>query len=244
MAKEVARPQAAGEVEEQVVEDPGEKVHVWPNLVSIELVGALVYLLALCVMAWLIRAPLEDLANPERTPNPSKAPWYFLGLQELLLHMHPALAGVVVPTAVLVLLAAIPYIDRSRAGTGIWFSTPKGLPIALFSFTYTTVWNLALILLDEFLPAGQGAHGIGPALREIGFPAAFAEVFVPTTFMIFIPWSLAVIVKRRWGASTREIMIALFSFFLASFVVLTIIGTAFRGHSMRLNWPWLIGPAE
>jgi len=232
------------EEEERVIEDPGERVHVWPHLVSIELVGALIYLLALSLMAILIRAPLVDLANPEVTPNPAKAPWYFLGLQELLLHMHPALAGVVVPGAVLILLAAIPYIDRSRVGTGIWFSTPKGIPIAKFSAVYTAVWVVGLVLLDEYLPAGEGAHGIGPLLELYGFPAAVGDVFVPLVFMTFIPWSLGVIVKRRWNANTRELMIALYTFFLASFVVLTIIGTAFRGHSMQLMWPWEIGSPE
>lgn len=230
--------------EERVIEDPGERVHVWPHLVSIELVGALIYLLALSLMSILIRAPLVDLANPEVTPNPAKAPWYFLGLQELLLHMHPALAGVIVPGAVLTLLAAIPYIDRSRAGTGIWFSTPKGIPIAKFSAVYTAVWVLGLVLLDEFLPAGEGAHGISPLLELYGFPPAVGDIFVPLVFMTFIPWSLAVIVKRRWNANTRELMIALYTFFLASFIVLTIIGTAFRGHSMKLVWPWELGAPE
>lgn len=232
------------EDEERVIEDPGERVHVWPHLVSIELVGALIYLLALILMSIFIKAPLVDLANGEVTPNPSKAPWYFLGLQELLLHMHPALAGVIVPGAVLVLLAAIPYIDRTRAGTGIWFSGPKGIPIAKFSFVYTAVWNVALVLIDEYLPAGPGAHGIGSFLELYGVPAAVGDIFIPLVFMTFIPWSLAVIVKRRWDANTREIMIALYTFFLASFIVLTIIGTAFRGHSMKLMWPWEVGAPE
>lgn len=232
------------EEEERVIEDPGERVHVWPHLVSIELVGALIYLLALSLMAILIRAPLVDLANPEVTPNPAKAPWYFLGLQELLLHMHPALAGVIVPGAVLILLGAIPYIDRSRVGTGIWFSTPKGIPIAKFSAVYTAVWVISLVLIDEYLPAGEGAHGIGPLLELYGAPAAVGDILVPLIFMTFIPWSLAVIVKRRWNANTRELMIALYTFFLASFIVLTIIGTAFRGHSMHLMWPWEIGAPE
>src|SRR5690606_7169172 len=216
------------EEEERVIEDPGERVHVWPHLVSIELVGALIYLLALSLMAILIRAPLVDLANPEVTPNPAKAPWYFLGLQELLLHMHPALAGVIVPTAVLVLLGSIPYIDRSKKGTGIWFYSTKGVPIAIFSAIYTTIWNLSLILIDEYLPAGNGA-GIAPFPRDHGVSAAVAEIFVPLVFMTFIPFSLWVIVQRRWKADTRECMIAMYSFFLASFFVLTIIGTAFRG---------------
>ncbi len=229
---------------ERVIEDPGERVHVWPHLVQIELIGALVYLLALSITSIIFKAPLLSLANPEVTPNPAKAPWYFLGLQELLLHMHPALAGVIVPGAVLVLLAAIPYIDTSRVGTGIWFSTPKGLPIAVFSWIYTAIWDIALVLIDEFLPASGGAHGIAPFLKGLGAPAVFAEVFVPLVFMTFIPWSLAVIVKRRWDANTRELMIALYSFFIASFVVLTIIGTAFRGHSMKLMWPWQVTPPE
>lgn len=231
------------EEEERVIEDPGERVHTWPHLVSLELVGALIYLVALTVMAIMVKAPLTDLANPEVTHNPAKAPWYFLGLQELLLHMHPAVAGVIVPGAVLVLLAAIPYIDRSRAGTGIWFSGPKGIPIFKFSFIYTSVWIVALVLIDEYLPAGD-SFGISPLLELYGVPSAVGQIFLPLALMTFIPWSLAVIVKRRWDANTREIMIALYTFFLASFVVLTIIGTAFRGYNMDLYWPWEIGHPE
>src|SRR5690625_3400058 len=116
---------------EQVIENPGKKVHVWPHLVSIELIAALIYLFMLVLMAIFVKAPLVDLANPEVTPNPSKAPWYFLGLQELLLHMHPALAGVAVPTAVLILLGAIPSIDTKRAGTSVWFYSHNGIPITI-----------------------------------------------------------------------------------------------------------------
>lgn len=232
---------ASQEVEE-VIEDPGERVHVWPHLVSIEMIGAMIYLFMLILTAILFKAPLTQIANPEVTPNPAKAPWYFLGLQELLLHMHPALAGVIVPTAVLVLLGAIPYIDTKRAGTGIWFYSPKGIPIAVFSAIYTSVWNISLILIDEYLPAGEGSFGIAPFLINLGLPPAVGYVAVPTALMIFIPWSLAVLVKRRWNPDTREMMIALFSFFLASFIVLTIIGTAFRGHGMELMWPWQLQP--
>ncbi len=227
---------------EEVIEDPGERVHVWPHLVSIELVGALIYLFLLILAAILFKAPLTQIANPELTPNPAKAPWYFLGLQELLLHMHPALAGVIVPTAVLILLAAIPYIDTKRAGTGIWFYSPKGIPITIFSAIYTAVWIIALVLIDEYLPAGEGSFGIAPYLINLGLPPAVGYIAVPIALMIFIPWSLAMIVKRRWDPDTRELMICLYSFFLASFIVLTIIGTAFRGHGMELMWPWQMQP--
>jgi len=124
MATDVRQPGADEEQDDllrKVDESELKPVHTWPNLVSIELIGALIFTLLLSIMAIFIRAPFYRMADPELTPNPAKAPWYFLGLQELLLHMHPALAGVVVPTALLILLGAIPYIDRSKKGTGIWF---------------------------------------------------------------------------------------------------------------------------
>lgn len=257
-----------------------EMVFVWPHLLSIEAIAAMLTLFALSLMSAFVNAPLLGLANPERTPNPAKAPWYFLGLQELLLHMHPALAGVIVPTVVLIGLAAMPYIDRDKRGTGIWFSTRKGVAIAWFSAIYTWVWEITLIIFDEFFQrvclapkeAGcdkwatsfsfsftrtvEGApHGIAPWFKmfigEVAWPTAspdvvnaIADVVVPSVIMLFIPWLLVKLVKRRYNANTREIMISLFSFFLASFIVLTITSTAFRGHSMKLMWPWEVTPPE
>lgn len=240
MATDVERTVAEEEQDDllrNVDESELKPVHVWPHLVSIELIAALVFTLLLSIMAVFVRAPFYRMADPELTPNPAKAPWYFLGLQELLLHMHPAVAGVMVPTALLILLGAIPYIDRSKKGTGIWFYSKKGVPITIFSAIYTTVWNLGLIFIDEWLPAGD-AFGIAPFLKMHGFPSAFAEIFVPLALMTFIPFSLWVIVKRHWNADTRELMISMYSFFMASFIVLTIIGTAFRGEGMALSWPW------
>jgi len=231
-----------------------EMVYTWPYLVSIEAIMAVAMTLALTIMSMLVNAPLLDLANPDHTPNPAKAPWYFLGLQELLLHMHPALAGVLVPTAALVLLGMIPYIDRDRRGTGIWFSTKKGVPIAVFASIYTAVIEIALVIFDEFfylpgMPAGS--HGIAPFLKwaivsvtgvNETYVAWIGEIFVPLIFMIAIPWILVVIVRRLYKANTREVMIALYTFYLTSFVVLSLVGTAFRGESMHLVWPWQLKP--
>ncbi|HWI61672.1 MAG TPA: menaquinol-cytochrome C reductase [Symbiobacteriaceae bacterium] len=232
-----------------------EMVYTWPYLVSIEAIMAVAMTLSLTIMSLLVNAPLLDLANPDHTPNPAKAPWYFLGLQELLLHMHPALAGVIVPTAALVLLGMIPYIDRDRRGTGIWFSTKKGVPIAILSAIYTAVIEIALVVIDEFLIIPgihpEGSHGIAPLIK-FGLAKAFGidgswvawvgEILLPIIFMIAIPWILASWVKRRYKANTREIMIALYTFYLTSFVVLSLIGTAFRGESMKLMWPWMVKP--
>jgi quinol-cytochrome oxidoreductase complex cytochrome b subunit len=122
---------------------------VWPHLVVIEFLGAVIFSINLVLLGTLVNGPLDDLANPDRTPNPSKAPWYFLNLQELLLHMNPALAGVIVPTIALLLIAAIPYVDRGTKGLGVWFYSPRGPQIAIFSAIYTTVVCGALIALDK-----------------------------------------------------------------------------------------------
>src|SRR6476620_5109522 len=117
-----------------------ETVFVWPNLLIIEFIAALVSMVSLLVLAWLVNAPLEAHANPDRTPNPSKAPWYFLNLQELLLHMHPSLAGVLIPDGVVFgAIPLIPYFDRNTADVGKWFGTPKSIPICVFTSVYTTI---------------------------------------------------------------------------------------------------------
>src|SRR3989337_391943 len=95
-----------------------QEVLVWPDLVFIEFISAVLITLTFIALSSFVNAPLLNRANFNLTPNPSKAPWYFMNLQELLLHMHPALAGVIVPTIALVLLAAIPYVDRSNEGQG------------------------------------------------------------------------------------------------------------------------------
>lgn len=126
-------------------------VQVWPHLVVIEFLGALVITINLVLLSTLFNGPFLGLANPDKTPNPSKAPWYFLNLQELLLHMNPALAGVIVPTIALGLIAAIPYVDRSSKGLGVWWYSPRGPKVALFTTVYTTVVTASLIALDKYV---------------------------------------------------------------------------------------------
>src|SRR3954464_4013249 len=116
-----------------------DEVMVWPSLVVVEAVCATIFLLLLIAASVLFNAPLTAQANPNQTPNPSKAPWYFLNLQELLLHMDPGLAGVIVPTLALVAIAAIPYFDRSPLGVGILGTSAKGRKIVLFTTVFTVV---------------------------------------------------------------------------------------------------------
>src|SRR5436853_1334039 len=130
-------------------EQEADTVQVWPHLVVIEFLAAIIFTINLVLLSTLVNGPLDQLANPDQTPNPSKAPWYFLNLQELLLHMHPTLAGVIVPGGALALLAAIPYIDNTPQGTGRWFTTPAGKSIAIFSMIYAAVLDTLMIFFDE-----------------------------------------------------------------------------------------------
>src|SRR3954462_14210427 len=129
-----------------------DEVMVWPSLVVVEAVCATVFLLILLAASVLVNAPLTARANPNQTPNPSKAPWYFLNLQELLLHMNPALAGVIVPTIALGLIAIIPYVDRTSRGLGVWFYSARGPKIMIFTTVYTIAVTAVLIGLDKFFP--------------------------------------------------------------------------------------------
>lgn len=210
----------------------GGMVMVWPQLVSIEFVAILVFTAMLLLLGTLVNAPLDLLANPDRTPNPSKAPWYFLNLQELLLHMHPTLAGVLVPGGALVLLAAIPYIDNTPQGTGHWFTSSTGRAIALFSMAYAAALNTALIVFDEYVSVRRIVQ------ETWHLPGVLVEIVIPITAMFGLSYLLVWYVRLRWGADRRHWLIALFSGFFMTYIILTIFGTAFRGPGMHLFLPW------
>src|SRR5437667_8902965 len=112
---------------------------VWPHLLVVEFIAAMLWFIGLFIISAAFNAPLQDHSNPDHTPNPSKAPWYLLNLQELLLHMDKGLAGVIVPSVfLLVVLPLIPYLDQSREGVGLWFTNKTGRAIFYFSAVYTT----------------------------------------------------------------------------------------------------------
>ena len=109
-------------------ETSDKKVYVWPDLVYIEFIATIVGGIVLLVWSLCLHAPLEEAATPAWTPNPSKAPWYFLGLQEMLVYYDPWLAGVVFPSLIIVGLMAIPYIDRNPRGSGYYTFNEKSSP--------------------------------------------------------------------------------------------------------------------
>ena len=211
---------------------------VWPSLVVVEAVSATVFLLLLTVLSVLVSAPLTARANPNQTPNPSKAPWYFLNLQELLLHLDPGLAGVTLPTIALGAIAAIPYIDRSPLGVGILGTSAKGRKIIAVSTVYTTVVLVAAIYLDAL--SDETRFGLSPYIVDSGVPFAnFIDTqVVPVIFILGAIGVLVGIVHAMFRPTRRELIIALFTGFVITFLVLTISGTSFRGEGQELTWPW------
>jgi hypothetical protein len=135
-------------------------VYVWPHLVYTELICIVVMTLALIVWSVAIDAPIEEPANPAKTPNPSKAPWYFLGLQEMLVYFDPWLAGVVFPSLIVVGLMAIPYMDKNPKGNGYYTFKERPFAIMTFCFGFFILWIL-LVFLGTFL-RGPNWNFFGP----------------------------------------------------------------------------------
>ncbi len=127
-----------------------DKVQVWPYLVRVEFLATILIMAVLVVWSIGLDAPLEEPANRATTPNPSKAPWYFLGLQELLVYFDPWIAGVVLPTLIIVGLMAIPYIDINEKGNGYYTFKDRKFAILTFAFGFHILWVL-LIVIGTFM---------------------------------------------------------------------------------------------
>lgn len=207
-----------------------EKVTTIPHLVSIELVFGLIMLALIITWASWVDAPLEEAANPDHSPNPAKAAWYFMGLQELLLHFHPVFGAIVIPGLALFGLAALPYLRFDTDAEGIWFRSHKGRFVAVIGALTGLIMTPILVLLDEFvvdLPA------LLPSL-----PTIISNGWVPLAGLLLMLLIYYQILRFVFRASACEARQSVFTLLAVSFMVLTIIGVAFRGEGMALMWPW------
>ena len=127
-----------------------QKVHVWPYLLRVELFATLIVTVILMVWSITLNAPLEEPANPNLTMNPAKAPWYFLGLQEILVYFDPWIAGVLMPTLIIGGLIAIPFIDTNPLGNGYYTFRQRKFAILTFCFGFLVLW-LLLVLIGTFI---------------------------------------------------------------------------------------------
>ena len=127
-----------------------KELHVWPFLLRMEFLAAIIVTVLLMVWSITLNAPLEALANPNLTANPEKAPWYFLGLQEMLVYFDPWFAGVVMPTLIIVGLMVIPYIDTNPLGQGYYTWKQRKFSISTFLFGFVFLWVL-MICIGTFI---------------------------------------------------------------------------------------------
>jgi hypothetical protein len=197
-----------------------DRVWVWPDLVYTELISLILCSVVLILWSIFLKAPLEQPANPANTPNPSKAPWYFLGLQEMLVYFDPWLAGVVLPGLIIVGLIAIPYVDKNPKGNGYYTYNERKPEIILFLFGFAVLWS-SLIVLGTFL-RGPNWNFFGPfefwdihklaALTNVnlseyfwirmlntGYPSAWIVRELPGIILVLIYlFALPVVFAKSW----------------------------------------------
>ena len=212
----------------KVKDEVGRQLMSYPHLILREAIAFMLLTIGLVLVALVWDAPLEQLANPLVTPNPAKAPWYFLGLQELVSYSAFA-GGVLTPLAVILgLLMAIPYIDRDRSDVGVWFGGSRGKPIAAITAILTLVGVPALI----FLNARFGLRRFYPDA-----PQALIDVVNPATVTIAVIVTASLVTGVR-ARSWRLGAIVVFTGFVVAYIVLTTVGTVFRGPNWSWSWPW------
>ena len=140
---------------QDVKSTPVDKVHVWPHLLAVEFVASLAMLTFVLIFSVFVNAPLLELANVNETPNPSKAPWYFLGLQELLTMFHPMVAGVTIPGMGIFLLILAPYMDKNPS------NKPEDRKFAISIFTVFLMFWAVLVIIGSFF-RGPGFNFVTP----------------------------------------------------------------------------------
>ena len=205
-----------------------EKVPVNPNLLVKEIATGLIVLAILGVFSALIDAPLSGPANPGESPNPTKAAWYFMGLQELLLHLHPSFAIFIVPFLMLISLLILPVLKDASLPEGIWFGGRKRARLTALVFLISIFLTIAVVCADEIVLHSQSLAGA----RNLFIFRGVLPVF--TVFLGMV--GLYIGLKRLVGYTRAECLMAVVVAHLAIISGLTIIGIWFRGAGMKLVW--------
>ncbi len=204
-----------GRTSARVKREDEQMVMTVPNLVVREIIAFEVMVIVLALLSLVFNAPLEWIANPEHTPNPAKAPWYFLGLQELLHYFPPVVAGVLLPTLVIIALIVIPYFRINLKEEGLWkHNRQRTLVILLVSVGIVSVILLMYSVYAMLIPT----------LLILG--AMLVPYFSPGE-KGFVGW-----------LGSRPLAWWVMTWFVVIVVVLTAIGTLFRGPEWTWTWPW------
>lgn len=212
-----------------VEKGPDDTVFSFPVVILLELLLGLGLSAALLFMSLLRNAPLEEFANPNITTDPAKAPWYFMGLQEMLEHGHPTLMAVILPTIMVLFVLAIPYLDNSRKGAGRWFTSKRGVQFTKYTALYALLVMPIFIIIDSAFPPRELLRGLAP--DWVG------QILIPSLIMGTIVL-LPLVILNRQRPNAREIMLVMFTMLFVSAIVFTLTGFFFRGPGFELYLPW------
>jgi len=207
-----------------------------PNLILRELVVALILIAFILVLSVFLNAPLGDKANPGLSPNPTKAPWYFMGIQEMLLHFHPLFAAFILPVFIAGALFLLPYMKYDMNPSGVWFVSQKGRGMAMFSAISAAIATPIGVIADEFF--------VDFTAWLPGLPAVISNGLLPVTILAVIVAGFYLLLKKKYAATNDEAIQAIFVLLLVAFIILTITGVWFRGQGMALSWAWQVGVME
>jgi quinol-cytochrome oxidoreductase complex cytochrome b subunit len=210
----------------------GEMVATIPNLILRELVVAAVLIAFIMLLSIVYDAPLGAKANPGLSPNPTKAPWYFAGLQELLLHIHPLFAFVVVPLIIAGVLLLLPYLPYDENTAGVWFVSHRGRRMALVAAFFAVILTPLGIIADEFVFDFEAWIP--------GIPSIVSGGLLPAVVILAALSGFYGLMKRKYNAMRNETVQAVFVLLLVAFIILTITTVWFRGEGMALTWPWKV----
>ena len=205
-------------------------ISVFPDLMIKELVTGLLAVAFVLVFSIVFNAPLELQANPGLSPNPAKAPWFFIGMQEMLLHVHPVFSVLVIPLLMLGWLLLLPYLIETPRGVGVWFYSVKGRRMGIMSALAAVVFTTAGILGDEFL--------FDPAKMPAILPSVISSGLLPVAIFSGVSAVFFIRLKQRYSADGNEMIQSVYIFLMTGYVVLTITCLWFRGVNMALAWPW------
>ncbi|NOX58338.1 MAG: DUF4405 domain-containing protein [Planctomycetes bacterium] len=203
-------------------------VTAWPNALYVIGAATMVTVLSMLLLGFWFDAPLKEMANPAVPENPAKAPWYFLGLQELVSY-SAFMGGVGIPAIVVLGIALVPFLDREKEDAGVWFSGKRGKIVTLYSVLFGTVTVVGMLCFTVKF----GWLRDWEATAHV--PQIVITAFNPGTVFValFALWSIVVVKVTR---STRMGAIALFTCFLVGFVILTYFATVHRGPNWDFYW--------
>jgi quinol-cytochrome oxidoreductase complex cytochrome b subunit len=212
----------------EMPEEKPDMVPSNPSLLLREAAVALSVAAIVSAVALLFDAPLGAPANPGLSPNPTKAPWYFAGVQEMLVHFHPTFALLIVLGAALGAFFILPYLGGAEDAAGVWFASAVGRRTSVFAAVTAGLITSLAVILDEYV--------IDLAGWLTGWPQVVLNGLIPTVMLLLVLAGLYVVLTKGFRAPRPEAIQAVFIFLAVGLVELTVICIFFRVEGMKLGW--------